>query len=159
MRLPTLSPFARLAVAAAFVAVPVSAVLAAADHIKLAPGDIEWSPAPPSVPEGAESTVLYGNPGEEGLFALRLRLPAGYHIPPHTHPRPEVVTVISGSVQFGMGEEADPEATQRFGPGSFLVFEPGTSHFLFTDEEVVFQLNSTGPWALEYVDPEDDPRS
>jgi quercetin dioxygenase-like cupin family protein len=140
-------------------AVPLSSASADDKHVMLTPEEIAWSPGPPSIPEGAESVVLYGNPGEDDLFALRLRLPEGYHLPPHTHPRPEVVTIISGTVHFGMGGEADRDNTQAFEPGSFIVFEPGTAHYLFADEEVVFQLNSTGPWALEYVNPEDDPRS
>ena len=32
------------------------------------------------------------------------------------------------------------------------------THFAYTDEETVVQLNTTGPWALNYVDPKDDPR-
>ncbi len=148
-----------LVAATAIVALPLSAAMADDGHTMLTPGDIEWSPAPPSVPEGAESALIYGNPSEAELFALRLRFPAGYHLPPHTHPRPEVVTVISGTIQFGKGPDADPDATEAFGPGSFIAFEPGTVHYVYTDEETVIQLNSTGPWALEYVNADDDPRS
>src|SRR5262249_3092103 len=57
--------------------------------------EIKWGPAPPSIPPGAQAAVLYGDPGKEGLFSLRLKLPKDYAIPPHTHPKPEVVTVIS----------------------------------------------------------------
>jgi hypothetical protein len=32
------------------------------------------------------------------------------------------------------------------------------AHFAYTGEETVIQLNSTGPWTLTYIDPEDDPR-
>src|SRR5262249_58555138 len=38
--------------------------------------------------------AVYGDPGKDGLFVLRLKLPKGYAIPPHTHPKPEIVTVI-----------------------------------------------------------------
>lgn len=140
-------------------ALPVSAALAQDDHTLVTPADIEWSPGPPSIPEGVEATVLYGNPGEEGMFALRLRMPDGYHLAPHVHPQPEVVTVISGTFRIGMGEDADPDATQALEPGSFFAFPPGMVHYAFTEGETVIQLNSTGPWALEYVNPEDDPRS
>jgi quercetin dioxygenase-like cupin family protein len=102
--------------------------------------------------------VLYGDPGAEGPFALRLKLPADYHIPPHTHPRPEVVTVISGTFRIGMGETANEEEVQDLAAGGFFAFAPDTAHYAYTDEETVIQLNSVGPWALEYVNPEDDPR-
>jgi hypothetical protein len=29
---------------------------------------------------------------------------------------------------------------------------------VFTDEETVVQINSTGPWGINYVNPKDDPR-
>jgi quercetin dioxygenase-like cupin family protein len=133
--------------------------MAADDHVLLAPGEIEWSPGPPSIPEGAEAVVLHGNPGEEGVFALRLRLPDGYSIAPHMHSQPEIVTVISGTFRIGMGEDADPAGTQALEPGSFFAFPPGMVHFAYAEGETVIQLNSTGPWTLEYVDPADDPRS
>jgi quercetin dioxygenase-like cupin family protein len=41
------------------------------------------------------------------MFAFRLKLPKGYHIPPHTHPKPEIVTVLSGTARLGMGTSAD----------------------------------------------------
>ena len=64
---------------------------------------IKWAPGPASIPAGAEAAVLYGDPSKEGLFALRLKLPKDYRIPPHTHPKPEVVTVISGTFRLGNG--------------------------------------------------------
>jgi hypothetical protein len=36
--------------------------------------------------------------------------------------------------------------------------EPGTAHYVYADEETVIQLNSNGPWTLDYVNPADDPR-
>jgi hypothetical protein len=125
----------------------------------LTPQEIEWQPAPASVPEGAEMAVLYGNPGEEGQFALRLRFPEGYHLPPHTHPRPEIVTVLSGTFHLGMGETAD--RAEDPGPGGWQLLRicpRNMAHFAYTDEETVIQLNSIGPWGLDYVDPADDPR-
>ncbi len=53
-----------LAAASAF-ALPV---LAADDHKVVAPNEVKWSPAPPSVPKGAEVAVLYGDPSKDGPF-------------------------------------------------------------------------------------------
>jgi quercetin dioxygenase-like cupin family protein len=128
------------------------------DHIVLSPQEIKWGPAPASIPPGAEAAVLYGDPGKEELFALRLKLPAGYAIAPHSHPKPEIVTVISGTFKLGAGDVADASKTQALPAGSFFAFAPGSTHYVFTDEETVIQLNSTGPWGLTYVNPEDDPR-
>ena len=147
-------------VAAILLAVAATAPKALAQdrHVTIAADDVKWSPAPPSIPAGAQAAVLYGNPGKDGLFALRLKLPKGYALAPHTHPKPEIVTVISGTFRLGMGETADRSKVQPFGTGSFFAMPPGMAHFAFTDEETVIQLNSTGPWTLTYVNPSDDPR-
>ncbi|WP_372621713.1 cupin domain-containing protein [Falsiroseomonas sp.] len=120
--------------------------------------EITWRAGPPSIPEGAQSAVLYGNPGAEGLFALRLKLPADYTIRPHTHPKPEIVTVISGTLHFGMGETMNREQARELPAGSFFAMPPGMAHYVFASEDTVIQLNSTGPWTLTYVNPADDPR-
>lgn len=129
------------------------------DATVLPADQIAWSEGPPSIPPGAQAASLYGNPGAEELFALRLKLPADYHIPPHTHPRPEIVTVLSGTLLLGHGEAADRDAAEPLPAGSFFALEPGHAHFVYADGETVIQLNSSGPWALEYIDAADDPRT
>jgi quercetin dioxygenase-like cupin family protein len=128
------------------------------EHKVVTPDAVEWAPGPASIPPGAEAAVLYGDPSKEGLFALRLKLPQGYHIAPHSHPKPEVVTVISGTFRLGMGETVDQGKAQPLAAGSFFAMAPGMAHYVYADEETVLQLNSTGPWSLTYVNPEDDPR-
>lgn len=138
------------------------AFMASADEMKdhaVVPADkVTWAPGPASIPPGSEAAVLYGDPGKEGLFALRLKLPAGYAIAPHSHPKAEIVTVISGTFKLGTGDTADENQTVPLPAGSFFAFEPGMTHYVFTDEETVVQLNSFGPWAINYVNPADDPR-
>src|SRR5687767_7634504 len=95
--LPTL--IAVIAVAGAAATAPAAAM---DQHTIVPPQEIKWGPAPAVLPPGAEAAVLFGDPGKEGLFALRLKLPAGYSVPPHTHPVDEAVTVISGTFGLGM---------------------------------------------------------
>jgi quercetin dioxygenase-like cupin family protein len=151
--LPTL--IAVIAVAGAAAMAPVAAM---DQHPIVPPQEIKWGPAPAVLPPGAEAAVLFGDPGKEGLFALRLKLPAGYSVPPHTHPVDEAVTVISGTFRLGMGETADPGQTQPLPAGSFFALPPATAHYVFIDEETVIQISTVGPWGLTYVNPEDDPR-
>src|SRR5262249_35805497 len=94
---------------------------------------------------GGRSERTLGDPGKDGLFVLRLKLPKGYAIPPHTHPKPEIVTVISGTFTLGMGNVADKSNAKPLPAGSFFAFAPGMAHYAFTDEETVVQINSTGP--------------
>jgi len=139
-------------------ALNASAAVAQDAHAIIAPDRIQWGPAPNVLPPGAEAAVLYGDPSKEGLFALRLKLPAGYVIPPHTHPAIEAVTVISGTFKLGMGEEADASTAEALPDGSFFALPAGHPHFASVDEETVVQISTNGPWGLTYVNPADDPR-
>jgi quercetin dioxygenase-like cupin family protein len=127
-------------------------------HTIVPPQEIKWGPAPTVLPPGAEAAVLFGDPSEEGLFVLRLKLPAGYSVAPHTHPVDEVITVISGRFRLGTGETADQRKAQPLPAGSFFALPPGMAHYVFIDEETVVQISTVGPWGLTYINPKDDPR-
>lgn len=129
-----------------------------ADHRIFTPQEMKWSTAPAVLPKGAEMVLLYGDPSKEGPFSLRIRVPADYHVPPHTHPVDEIVTVLSGTFKLGMGEKADESKAKALPAGSFFGFPPGMAHFVYTDEPTIFQINSVGPWGLNYINPADDPR-
>ena len=128
-------------------------------HVIKTPAQMSWAAAPPTLPAGARAMVLYGDPAKEGMFVMRLRLPAGYMIPPHTHPRPEIVTVISGAFHLGTGSRAIRANARALPAGSFFALQPGTVHYAHTRQPTVVQISSTGPWGITYVNPADDPRN
>ena len=128
-------------------------------HRILEADNITWSAGPPSLPPGAEASVLYGDPAADGVFIMRLKLPRGFKIAPHTHPKPEILTVISGAFHIGMGEVADEAKAHKLPAGGFFAFDPGLAHFAHVEEETVVQLSSTGPWTINYINTADDPRS
>ncbi len=122
------------------------------------PAGLKWANGPASLPPGAELAVLEGDPRKEGPFVMRLKMPDGYRIPPHTHPKPERVTVISGTFHIGMGNTFDPAKGTAMPAGTFGTWAPGMKHFVWATGETVIQLHGNGPWVIEYVNPADDPR-
>jgi len=69
------------------------------------PDQIKFGPVPPALAPGAQLAVLEGDPmASSGDFTIRLKMPDGYRIPLHWHPKRENVTVVSGS--FKVGETA-----------------------------------------------------
>jgi len=118
---------------------------------------VQWGPAPPSLPKGAQAAVLAGDPGKPGPFTIRLRIPSGYKIPAHQHPTAEAVTVLLGEFNFGMGDKLDEVKAQKLGPGGFVDLPADVNHFAFATGDSVVQINSTGPFAIKYVNPADDP--
>ena len=120
---------------------------------------VNWGAAPPSLPPGAQASVLYGSPGKDGPFVLRLRFPAGFVVPPHRHSKDELVTVISGKFSIVGGEKVDKSAFKPLAPGSFVNLPAGTPHYAIAETETVVQINSSGPFDIVYVNPKDDPRA
>src|SRR5262245_15429548 len=128
--------------------------------IELYPADkIQWKEGPPSLPKGARMAVLEGDPGKEGPFVFRVKLPDGYRVPPHTHPKTERVTVISGIFHIGMGEKFDEKATKPMPAGTYGYWPAGMTHFVWAKGETVLQFHGMGPWSIKYVNPSDDPRN
>ena len=120
--------------------------------IGITPEAVVWKDGPPTLPAGAKVAVLEGDPRAEGIFTMRVRVPAGAALAPHWHPRHERVTILSGAAELGFGSTADPRATKRYGAGSFYVNPPRTMHYLFFPEETVMQMTGIGPWELFTTD-------
>lgn len=150
----------RLAVVLAFVTLVYGAPpLGAADppHGMFTPDAIKWGDAPPSLPKGSKMAVLYGDPGKDGLFVIRLKFPANYKIPAHSHPADEVVTVISGTVMIGMGDKLNTASMKGFPGGSLVVTPAKINHFAMTKQPAVIEIAAMGPFGITYVNPADDP--
>jgi quercetin dioxygenase-like cupin family protein len=124
-----------------------------------APTSIEWKPGPAAIPPGAKMAVLEGDPAKEGPFVVRFQFPDGYHIPPHTHPKTERVTVISGNLYLATGETLDRDSAKKLPAGSFGYWPIGMKHAGWSEGETVIQLHGIGPWQINYVNPADDPRN
>lgn len=127
-------------------------------HIMITADELEWNEVASMAP-GARIAVIEGDLSREEPFTFRLRLPANYRIEPHIHPAYERVTVLSGTFHFAHGENFNKEKAMALGPGGFAVMSPGDPMFGYTREETVIQLHGTGPWGIEYINPEDDPRN
>lgn len=123
------------------------------------PSEMKWKAGPPSLPKGAQIAVLEGDPSKEGPFVFRVKVPDGYRIPPHTHPKMERVSVIQGTFQIGMGDKFAEKSLQAMPAGSYGFWEPGMKHFVLTKGETIAQFHGMGPWTINYVNPADDPRN
>jgi quercetin dioxygenase-like cupin family protein len=115
-----------------------------AGHMVLVPTDLAWKPNPAS-PE-TEQAVLYGDPTKAGPYVMRIKFPANFINKPHTHPDNRLVTIISGTWNFGHGDTFDKAKGKVLPAGTFFI-EPGnTVHYNFTNSEpVIIEIHGTGP--------------
>jgi len=141
-----------LITAALFVAQPMPAQNA------FTPDQVKFGPAPPFLPAGAQLAVLEGDPmASSGDFTIRLRMPDGYKVAPHTHPNRENVTVLSGTLKVGMGDQFDATKMASFAAGSFAYLDPSMHHYAMAAGETVIQIHGLSPVKFNYINPADDP--
>ena len=136
-----------------------SVSVAQSQHVIQNVKEAKWGPAPPMLPPGAQVDVLSGNPGGSGLVSLRIKFPANYKIPAHSHPTDENVLIVSGEVTFGMGDKLDEKSGTTLSGGGFAKMPAGMNHYAFTKGGAEVLLYAEGPIEFKYVNPADDPRN
>ncbi|HTY42301.1 MAG TPA: cupin domain-containing protein [Thermoanaerobaculia bacterium] len=124
--------------------------------------EAQWGPGPPMLPPGARLAVLSGNPMGNGAYAVRIKMPANYAIPAHSHPTDENVVVTAGSLTFGMGDKLSKTAkgNKTLHVGGFAMMPTGMNHYAYAGKagaDIV--LFGQGPVEFKYVNPADDPRN
>ncbi len=151
--------------AAALSALLAAPALAAGDHhghpaaVTLADGTaMPWQPGPANLPKGTQIAALAGDPAKPGPFVLRIKFPANTVIAPHTHSKDETLTILSGSIYHQHGKTVDKSKGEQLKAGGFVYLPEAMPHSLWTtDEEVVLQVNGSGPFGVDYLNPADDP--
>lgn len=143
----------RLALVAAVFLAAVAVRADAPDApLVVAPESLLWTRVPQLAPE-IRAATLVGNPAVAGPYAMRVRLPAGSRIPPHTHPDARLVTVLSG--EYGLGTDAamQSEKLRRLGAGSVVLLPAGVVHYsVALNGDVEFQESGVGPSGVAFVD-------
>jgi hypothetical protein len=126
------------------------------DAVTILARDIQWGDAPPDLPKGAKLAVMHGDPSKKDVFSVRLKLPQGYKVPPHWHTKDEQLTILSGTFVLHMGDTMDAPA-HELGAGAYH-FLPGKMHHAAeVKDEVILQVDGTGPFDIHYLNPADNP--
>jgi quercetin dioxygenase-like cupin family protein len=149
----------KLLVSATVIALAGSAFAQDATKITMVtPDALTWTDSP-ALPKGGQVATLLGDPTKNGETVVqRVRFPANYQIPPHTHPYAEAVTVISGNVGIGGGEKLEKKG-EMGKAGTFFANPAKHAHYVWTgDEQAIIQVQFIGPRQIDYIDPADDPR-
>ena len=140
----------------------VAAAAQTASYVIAPADDAKFGPAPPMLPPGAQIAVLSGNPIGTGAYSVRLRFPANYTIPAHSHPTDENVVVTAGALTFGMGDKLSMTATgnRTIGIGGYALQPAGMNHYALAGSSGAdIVLYGQGPVEFKYVNPADDPRN
>src|SRR6185295_8803138 len=75
---------------------------------RVTPDELRWRPIWTGAQlAGAQLAILAGDPQKAGVYVVCMRFPAGFRNPPHFHPDERIVTILSGTLLVGYGEQFD----------------------------------------------------
>lgn len=116
--------------------------------------DIKFHPAP-GFPKGAEIVLLRGDLAKAEPYTLRFKFPDGFVIPAHWHTTDESVTVLSGTLNVGMGDKVDKAQSTPLAAGSYQLVPALAHHYVWATGETVIQLDGMGPRTTTFVNPDE----
>ena len=102
---------------------------------------------------GLEMAVASGDPGTQGNHELRFRAKEKVRVPPHWHASDAQVAVLAGSVAVGEGERFEASSLRVLRTGQGIELQKGVRYFAVLEKGTEVQLESRGPFAVEWVDP------
>ena len=126
-------------------------------QLRVTPNEVDSMPAHDSGAgtsgvAGIRTTVIAGDPTKDGLYTIRLSVPANTRIQAHTHRDDRTAIVVSGTWYFGYGPVAGAAAKKALPAGSFYTEPSGVAHFAETKADpVVVYITGNGPTDTVYV--------
>lgn len=95
--------------------------------------------------------VLSGDPEKAGEpFVMRIRELPGGIIPPHRHPVDENITVLQGTLYFGVGDKFDRAAAKELKAGGYAFIPKGSTMWGYTPEAAIVQVHGVGPFHIHW---------
>jgi quercetin dioxygenase-like cupin family protein len=114
-------------------------------------GSAKWMPV--SGMAGLTEAVLYGTPSKagSGVFTVRYKASSDVTFPVHTHPTDELVTVLSGTLMFGVGDKVNWSDTKALTAGGFVGIPAGVHHYGRLKSGTIIEVSGIAPDTLNIV--------
>jgi quercetin dioxygenase-like cupin family protein len=122
--------------------------------IVLKVSDIVFHPAP-GFPKGAEIVNLRGDLTKAEPYTLRFKIPDGFVIPSHWHTKDEQVTVLSGTLNVGSGDQVDKSSSTALSAGGYQLVPALEHHYVWATGDTIFQVDGIGPRTTAFVNPDE----
>lgn len=112
--------------------------------------EILWLPSP--TVKGGQVAYLLGEPQKAGPLVVRVKLPPGTEVMPHTHPDARTYTVLAGEWKLGFGERFDQAGLRSYRAGSLYRLPSRVPHFQAVGSvETIVQIESIGPTSTDFL--------
>lgn len=105
----------------------------------------------PIRPMTQDVEVLFGDPEAVGKpFVMRIRELPGTIIPPHRHPVDEHITVVQGTIFFGVGDKFERSAMKEIKAGGYAFIPKGSTMFGYIPDGAIVQVHGVGPFHIHW---------
>lgn len=103
------------------------------------------------------TSLLSGDPKQEGLYATQVKINKGAKLLPHSHPDNRMVVVVSGKFLFSYGDKFDESKMKEMTPGTFFTEPANKPHFAWAkNSNVLLQVTGYGPSGTKYIETKDN---
>jgi quercetin dioxygenase-like cupin family protein len=120
------------------------AIAATMAPVLLTPDSLHWV-AGTGPTKGTTAAVLVGDPTKSGTSIIRVQMPDGYVNKPHYHSHPEYITVMKGTILFGLGDTVSKAKATTLPAGSFIMVPAGVHHWSVVKGDSIVQVGGEGP--------------
>lgn len=139
----------RLLTALLFTGIAAYAFAQATGPSPILPTTVKWET---SASTGNEIAWFVGAPDKQGIYAQRVKIPAGGRIAPHTHPDERFSIVLEGTIYVGFGETFEEAKVVAIPAGGMYVAPAGVAHFVWAkDGAATYQESGFGPTASTFI--------
>lgn len=101
--------------------------------------------------EGAEITVIEGDPDKDEKITFKIEMPDGFSLSPHFYNEAVRIDVLSGLLYIGSGDRVSRDNLAEIRPGGYADLPPEMSHYLFVEGATVIELRTVGPWHINHL--------
>ena len=108
------------------------------------PSAVKWV-AGTGADKGTYSAVLAGDPEQPGIYAILVKVPAGWSEPPNYHNVDEYAMVLKGTVLVGFGDTINVSTMTPMPAGSFGMIPKHTHHYAIAKTDAEFEAFGMGP--------------
>lgn len=125
--------------------IAASSVASAQSGAKImTPDQLKWGSGGPGS-KGVLTAPLAGDPNGTGWFVLRIKMSPGAKNAPHTHKKTEILDIISGTLNLGLGTSMNASNVHAVHAGSVVVIPAGVPHYSTATQTVVYDVSGMGP--------------
>lgn len=87
-----------------------------------------------------------GNEATAGMYVYRVKFAKGHRNEPHYHTDDRTITVLSGSIRVGYGDQVADADMVELTAGGIYTEPAGQAHYVWArDSDVILQVVGTGP--------------